>query len=73
MSRFDEDGVDSFSELGVRQTRYELGADYRGTGRFGYCLEGKYLDFDDTVENDENPAMEDGSAWLVLAGISASW
>jgi hypothetical protein len=71
-SGFDEKGLDKFSELEIVETRYELGAGFHGE-RFEYSVQGRYFDFDDKVENDENPALEDGSAYTVLVSMTAKF
>jgi hypothetical protein len=66
-------GVASFSRLEVWETIYSASADYELSGGWGLEANYKFTDFDDRVENPENPTFSDGEAHLLFVSLSKEW
>lgn len=69
----DEVGVASFSQLKVRETVYTASAGYDLPRDWGLELDYEFTDFDDRIENAENPTFSDGEAHIVFVTLSKKW
>jgi len=74
-SGFDDGSVsfDSLSELEVSETTYEFSVHHGREEGIIYGLDAKYYDFDDRLDNSDNPALKDGSAYIALVSASVSF
>lgn len=65
--------IASLSEIKLRETVYSLSGDYRLRSGWGFGLVFRYADFDNRLENPENPVLFDGSAHIALVTVSKKW
>lgn len=69
----DPAGVASFSRLEVWETIYSASADYDFSGGWGLAADYEFTDFDDRLENPQNPTFSDGEAHLLFVSLSKKW
>lgn len=65
--------VASFTDLRLRETVYDLSAEYALRGGWGVGVRYRYSDFDNLLENPENPDLFDGTAQLAMLTLSKKW
>ncbi|MEJ2313785.1 MAG: hypothetical protein P8Y85_03210, partial [Nitrospirota bacterium] len=69
----DPAGVASLSRLEVWETIYSASADYEISGGWDVAASYEFTDFDDRVENPQNPTFSDGQAHLLFVSLSKEW
>lgn len=69
----DEELVTSYSEVSSTQTSYTASADYTFHGGWSAGLSVEYADFNDLVEDGDNPTVSDGNVFVVSVKLAGKW
>jgi hypothetical protein len=62
-----------FSMLELRETSYEFRAKYEVIKDLDLGFKAEYRQFNDLLENPDNPEIQDGSAQLYLVTLNKRW
>jgi hypothetical protein len=65
--------IASFSELQIKETVYSVYGNYGIKGGWDIGLRYKYSQYDDLIDNPDNPEVKDGNARIVLLTITKRW